>query len=308
MQVSGQSSSSSEPGNVTDEELEVEMKSRIRIPVVLLAILLCFGAACTLLGGGNVAVDLMKKVPVDSTSFSYWAVGDIDADQELWEIFAIFNNSTEADQVMDTGLALSIVRHSAKASGFEGLTTNAAKVLTGEFDVNDTERRLEREQYTKSTYQEIGIWTPPEGLGFSPIAVQEGTFLIGDEESLKLCIDVKVKDDVSSLYDNPNVKLVVDKLPDGIIVNVWIATADSEEKYEDLVAYGRSYRKVEEGMLELTAVYMFQAGFSAGNAQDAIKDYLGTKKFNDIKVERDDSFIRATARIYVSDSVAFLVY
>jgi hypothetical protein len=296
-------------GDRFGEELEAGMRRKIAVLVAFALVLQGIASSCALLGGSsNVAVDLMKRVPGDSASFSYWAVDKIDSDEELWEVYAVFRESLEADQVKDTGLALSIVEHASKASWFNGLVNGSAKLLKGKFGTGDMERRLEREGYTKGTSQEIRIWTPPGELGYQPVALQDEALMIGDSESLTACIDTRLKDEESSLYENPNVRLVVDRLPTGVLLYVDKASSASEERYDDLVVYGRSYRKGGSGKLELTAIYLFQDSYTAGQALNAIKDHLATKKFQDIKGERQENFIRATGEIYVTDFVESLVF
>ena len=110
------------------------------------------------------------------------------------------------------------------------------------------------------------------------------------------------------MYENPNVRLVVDRLPTGVLLYVERASSASEERYDDLVAYGRSYKKGGSGKLELTAIYLFQDSYTAGQALNAIKDHLATNKFQNIKSERQENFIRATGEIYVTDFVESLVF
>jgi len=285
------------------------MKSKVTMLMILSLVLLCAGTMCGCGGGGiGACKDSMKMVPVDSTKFSYWNIGIMETDEDLWDVYYIFKESTEAGQIMDIGLARSSVSNAGKASGFSGLVNSTVRILNGDFDTRDVERGLDKKNYTKTTYQEIGIWSPPGGQGFKPVAVEKGTLLLGDKESLEASIDVTTENDKGSFYDNHNIKLVTDKLPDGVLIYVGTAASAGEESYEDLVAYGKSYRQVDELQLELTAIYMFQDAHSAGSAKDAVKDYLGTKDFTDIKVEREDSFIRVKAKIYISDFVATLVF
>jgi len=91
-------------------------------------------------------------------------------------------------------------------------------------------------------------------------------------------------------------------------VIVTINQADSEENYADLVSYGKSYDKKDEGRLKLTAIYVFQDSYAAGEARDAIRGYLEAKKFADIKVEREGSLIRAKALIDITDFAQALAF
>lgn len=280
-----------------------------RFPLVsmILALLLLTlpiaSAGCTSFGGSEPLVDVMKKVPLDSTSFDYWCIEKLAEDEDLWGIYLKFRDeSLEASQLRDMEVRLSSVKHAAKVSGFDGLVG----VFVGDFATEIIGRRLEDEGYQKTTYQETGIWTPQDGQGYESVALRQGTILTGDVEDLKACIDTIVDEQEYSLYEDPDVRLVTDKLPEGVIVT--INKAGSDESYADLISYGKSYGKKDEGRLKLTAIYIFQDSYAAGKARDEIEGYLEAKKFTDIKVEREGSFIRAKALIDITDFAQALAF
>jgi len=286
------------------------MISKIAALVILSMIMAGMSAFCGCGGGGmGDCEENMKMVPVDSIAYSYWNIGIMESDEELWDMYYIFKESAQAEQITDMGLPRSAIDDASKALlGFGSLVNATVRVMKGDFKAQDVERYLEKEGYQKSTYQEIGIWTPPAGKGYEPMAVKDNTLLMGQEAALQAAIDVMIKSEKKSLYDNQNIKLVVDRLPAGILVYLGTAASAGEESYEDLVAYGKSLRMADEDRLHLTAVYMFQDAFTAGNAEGSIKDYLGTQNFTDIKAERQDNFIKVTAKVYISDFVSTLVF
>ncbi|MCX6000178.1 MAG: hypothetical protein NTU41_11500 [Chloroflexi bacterium] len=280
------------------------------VVLALVLVLLIVGAplGCASSAGTGDFLDLMKKVPVDSSSFAYWAVGQSDADQELWDIYEFFRDSPEAQEIRDIGLSLSTVSEFAKASGFGTLGNGSVAILSGDLARDDVERLLKAEGYSKGAYEEIGIWTPSDSQGFSPVAVFDNLLMLGDEASLKLCIDVVIEKDKESLYKANNVRLVGDKLPDGVLTYIRTADPASDESYVDLVAYGRSYRKADSGVLDMTAIYQFQDSYAAGQAIDSVNGYLANGALNDLQLERGGSFVRATAKTYISDFVASYVF
>lgn len=280
------------------------MKSKVIIAVVLLLALLNASAGCAWFRGSKPLVDVMKKVPLGSTSFDYWAIEKLAEDEDLWDIYVKFRDeSLEASQLKDImEVRLSSVKHGAKVSGFD----ESVGVFVGDFAIKIIGKRLEDEGYQKMTYQKTEIWTPQDDQGYESVALREGTILIGDVENLKMCIDTIVEEQEYYLYEDPDIRLVTDKLPEGVIVN--IKKADPEENYADLITYGKSYGKKDEGRLKLTAIYIFQDSYAAGEARDEIEGYLEAKKFADIKVEREGSFIRATALIYITDFAQTLAF
>ncbi len=112
-----------------------------------------------------------------------------------------------------------------------------------------------------------------------------GTILMGDVSDLKACIDAR-KSKEGSLRDDPKVKDLMGRLPNGLVVEVDTATPVSSESYADLVAYGKSYTKVKKDTLKLTAVYLFVDEPAASAAQQAVVDHLSAT-FEGVKVKRD---------------------
>jgi len=227
------------------------MKSKVIIAVVLLLALLNASAGCAWFGSKPL-IDVMEKVPLDSTSFEYWAIEKLADDEDLWDVYVKFRESLEASQLRDVEVRLSSVKQAGKASGFDG----PVRVFSGGFAIKIIETRLEDKDYQETAYQETGVWTPQDGQGYESLALQEGIILIGDVEDLKACIDTIVQEQEYSLYEDPDIKLVIDELPEGVMVN--INKADSEEDYADLITYGKSYGKEDENRVKLTAIYMFQ--------------------------------------------------
>jgi len=285
------------------------MKSKIAIVVILSLALLCTSSICGCGGGGlGDCKDNMKMMPTDSTAYSYWDIGIMDSEADLKDLYYIFKESSEANQIMGIGIARSSVNNASLASGFGTLGNSTARILTVSFEVENMEEALERNGYTKDPYQEVMIWIPPAGQGYKAIATWKDTLLFGNKGDLQACIDVIVEKERISFYDDHNVKLVTDKLPNGVLVYVGTAASAGEEEYADLVSWGKSYRQADELQLELTAIYMFQDNYSAREATDAINKYLGSKPFRDTKIEQQENFVQARAKIYISDFVKSLVF
>jgi len=244
-------------------------------------------------------VDLMQKVPIDASSFSYWAIDRMAEDEALWDIYRKFMDSPEAKQITDLGLARSSVLHSATAH-YGSLTNTSIRIVKGNLSAGDVERRLGEHDYSKELFSKVGVWTPADHETMRLLTVQDGMIFMASGSYLHSCILVMNENDALSYYDDQNVKAVADRLPHGVLVRITKAGLDPQENYRDLVAYGKSYRKVDDEKLELTAIYMFQDNPSAGLAGDLVTDYLEAKDFSDIKLKHDGSFIRVNALIDIS--------
>jgi hypothetical protein len=244
---------------------------------------------------------LMGIAPDETSYFAYWAIADLNEDEDLWEIYDRFKNSSDAQQLRELVQVLAIVKDSARILGSDNAAMLQApvKVLRAKFDTDYVEGQLQTLGYSRSAHGNTGIWIAGEGQPYRPVALLSGTILIGNVSELKACIDAEKKK-AESLYDDPYIRVLADRLPNGIVVDIHRATAFSAESYTDLVAYGKSYSKVKRDLLKVTAVYVFGDGPAAGTALQPIKERLAAG-FLDVKVDRDDNLVIATARISISD-------
>jgi len=243
---------------------------------------------------------LMDIAPEQTGHFAYWAIADLNDDDDLWAIYDRFKDSSDAQQLRELVQVLAIVKDSARIIGSDNAAMLEAPVtaLRADFDTKYVEGQLQTLGYSRSVYRDVGIWIAGEGQPYRPVALLSSTILIGNVSELKACIDA-VKEKAESLYDDPYIRVLADRLPNGIVMDVHRATAFAAESYTDLVAYGKSYSKVRKDLLKVTAVYVFGDGPAAGTALQPIKEHLAAG-FQDVKIERDDNLVIATARISIS--------
>ena len=273
----------------------------IAVAVILVTSMLAvtgIGAACS--KKTNALAVLMDIAPEQTSHFAYWAIADLNEDEDLWDIYDRFKDSSDAQQLGELVQVLAIVEDSARILGSDNAATLQAPVtvLRADFDANYVEGQLETLGYSRSKYRDVGIWVAGDGQPYRPVALLSGTILIGNATELKACIDA-VKNKAESLYDNPHIQVLAKRLPKGIVVEAYRATASSAESYPDLVAYGKSYNKAKKDLLKVTAVYVFRDGPAAGTALQPIKEHLSVI-FQDVKIDRDENLVIATAKISIS--------
>ena len=244
---------------------------------------------------------LMDVAPEQTSHFAYWAIADLNEDEDLWPIYDGFKNSSDAHQLEELVEVLAIVKDSARILGSDNaaMLESPVTVLRGKFDTKYVEGRLETLEYSRSAYKNVDIWIAGNGQPYRPVAVLSGNMLIGNVSELKLCIDT-AKNKADSFYDNPYIRVLADELPKGIVVDVHRTSAFSTESYAELVAYGKSYSKVKSDLLKVTAVYLFGDGQAAGTALEPIKENLSVG-FQNVKVDRDDNLVVATGKISIAD-------
>jgi hypothetical protein len=106
----------------------------------------------------------------------------------------------------------------------------------------------------------------------SVVAFLENMLVLGDTYNVKVAIEVSQGKE-TSMYDDEDVKSVVDKLPSGILVLI----EREEAMYNvDALVGGVSLRKSAGGKvtLEIKGWYEFRDETSAEAALDDLKDYL----------------------------------
>ena len=246
-------------------------------------------------------VVFLDIAPEQTGHFDYWAIADLNEDEDLWEIYDRFKDSSDAQQLRQLVQVLAIVQDSARILGSDNaaMLQPPVKVLRAKFDTDYVEGQLQTQGYSRSLHRNVGIWIAGDGQPYTPVALLSGTILIGNVSELKACIDVQKKK-AESLYDDPYILVLAKRLPKGVVVEVDRATPSSAESYTDLVAYGKSFTKVKKDLLKVTAVYIFGDGPAAGAALQPIKEHLALG-FRDVKVARDGNLVVATARISISD-------
>jgi hypothetical protein len=284
--------------------------NRFKASLSLIAMaLVLFASTLALVGAGSACskdvktfVDLMSTVPDSTGHFAYWAIDDLNEDEDLWGVYATFKESADAQQLKEFVPVLATVKQSAKVVSYENATLKSpVTVFRGAFDINNTKARLETIGYSQTRYEDVGIWTLQDNQTiFKSVALRSTAILMGDDSDLRACIDVIVKSNTQSLNGDRNIRLVADKLPNGVIVEIDRADSSHGQQYTDLVAYGESYSKAKKGMLKLTAVYMFADSPSAGAAQQQVRDSLAAS-YKEIKVSRDGNFVIATSQISIAE-------
>ena len=84
--------------------------------------LVLFASTLALVGAGSACaketktfVDLMSTVPDSTGHFAYWAIDDLNEDEDLWGVYARFKESADAQQLEEFVPVLATVKQSAKA-------------------------------------------------------------------------------------------------------------------------------------------------------------------------------------------------
>lgn len=253
--------------------------------------------------------DLMDAVPIGATHFTYWNTDDLNTDEDLWAVYGRFKESADARQLEEFVPVLATVKQSAKIASHDNTSLgNPVTLFRGDFDAKYIGGQLEALNYSRWTHKEVSVWTPQDNHTYTKsVALHDRTLYVGDAADVTTYIDVSVQGNMLSLWEDPNARLVADKLPDGAIVEIHRADSSHGEQYPDLVAYGKSYVKANNVTFKVTAVYMFGDSPAAGAAVQQIEDYLASR-FKDVKIKRDGNLVIATSQVSITDFVQTLEF
>lgn len=270
---------------------------RILAAVLLVALLAGVAAAPGCARDTRAFPQFMDTIPGTVADFTYWDIKTLNADKDLWDIFGAFDDSASARQVKDLLLVLSKVEAGARAVSYDNATLlGPVAIFRGELDMPYLRRQMGDRGYTRSANKEAEVWLPHENYTYTAaLGIRGGTVYLGDSADVIACINTARRSEILSLWDDPNLKVVADKLPAGFIVNIHQAAAGGES-YPGLVAYGKSFSKAGRQALAVKAVYLFGHDPAARAAQPAILE--GSRSlFDDVSVKTEGNLVVVSARV-----------
>ncbi len=97
------------------------------------------GAACS--NKTKPIAVFMGIAPEQTGHFAYWAIADLNEDEDLWDIYDRFKDSSDAQQLGELVQVLAIVKDSARIFGSDNAATLQAPVtaLRADFDTKYVE-------------------------------------------------------------------------------------------------------------------------------------------------------------------------
>ncbi len=244
---------------------------------------------------------MMQTLPISVADFTYWDIKALNSDQHLWDIFDSFEASASARQIEDLLVVLAKVQGAARAVSYDNATlAGPAAIFRGDFDMPYIRRQMEQKGYIRSANKEAETWLPGENVTYmSAVGIRGGLLYLGNGNDVVACISVAAEDSLLSMWDDPNLRVVADKLPDGFMVNIHHANPAHGEIYTGLVAYGKSYSKANRDTLKVRAMYLFGHDPAARAAQPAIEDHSRVL-FDDVTVKTEGNLVMVTAMVPIT--------
>jgi len=278
------------------------MKSKVIIAMVVLTLLSAgVGSSCGGGGGGGL-VDLVEMVPKESTAFVFWDVETLGTDfYTVWQEW----KGEEADWLSDLGgIRAGEVEFFARAAT---PALGNVTIVTGDFILKDIEENLKDTGYDGDSYLGVPRLTKTEGGKEIAVALYNRSVVVGGKELVEKCIEVyKGKEGSYSLYKDPSIKGIVDRLPVGVMAGI----EKNVVLYDDLAALGMSVEKKDENTLRVNAVYKFDVPGAAKDEDTLanIKNDLTTIDLTVMKgecfepeAEAKGEFVEGTTSMYVDD-------
>lgn len=247
------------------------MKIRMLTVLVVLAVLVPSTAACK--SKDSFLVQVMQLAPEDAKEVGCMDIKAMVEDPDLSFAYdeVIKSLSYEIVGVDDTDIS---------AYGIVEIDWESTIVLFGDFNLEDVRAALEEEYFVEDEYLGVEIWTDDYE---DSVAFIDSMIVSGNKDSVEACIRIHENEE-SSLYDNEDMRAVVDKLPAAIAYRVFGPDAMySIEVLSGSICWGNSTSG--DGVLNISGWLKFDSEASAEDAMtEDLEDDLGWE-FNASNVE-----------------------
>lgn len=261
--------------------------------ILLLASLLLLGCA-SIQGGG--AVDMMKKVPMDSDSFVFVDIDAFRTDIALEEAY------TALEEIFEEFVNFPLFNFNDVDRLAPAWDIFDTMLVEGDFNLNEIRKELEELRYDDDEYRGIEVWGQEDML----VALLSNKLaIIGTEDTVTDYIKV-IKEGDASLYDDVDFRDIVGRLPRGIIVaceeHVFPITSS---RYDGLEVAGISMMRKDKNNMAITGVFKFESGDAARAAMDEIEYDLESDELEDwknIDITQDAEFVELTVEQDIEDA------
>jgi hypothetical protein len=187
------------------------MKARIPTMLILLAAMGFSFAGC----GSEKDIylaEIIEVLPQEVYGRNLFGVQYVNAkslsrDPDLVNLFKYFKERVRAQTEYILGIDLSDAWAYAEASGYDGWLT----LVKGGFNPKKVRDSLKNHGYNESEYGGSEVWIKQYWV----VTFPDNILVFGSEDHVKASISV-INSEEPSMYDDENVKAVIDKIPTGI--------------------------------------------------------------------------------------------
>lgn len=232
------------------------------IAILIVLVVLVFSVFGCIQSKGSNITKVMQVAPEDAEMIGYANIRAMLKDPDFENIY---------DDIVDElsyeieGIEVSDI------SGYAGIETDEGYliVLIGNFDLGDIGDVLKEEDYTEGEYRGLEVWSDDFD---NAVAFVEKMIILGDKDAVQQCIRIH-KNEEPSMYDNKDMKSVVDKLPVSIIYMVF----GQDYMYDiEILAGAVSLRNLTSGdeVLNFAGLFKFKSEADAEASLEGVEDFI----------------------------------
>ncbi len=233
------------------------MKNAFRFSVLVIALVTIVSVVGCSSGAKEVApakdrvLSMIQLLPTNVSSFSFLDIYALRTDKNLASEWSYINENIFGNDSVSNSI-----------NGLCVVSPSNIWMFEGDFTLDQLLGSTSNGSYN------YGGFNVQYGAYNSSIVLINSTAINGDDEDVRSCIDV-VNGNVSSLYGNADIKSILNRLPIGYELDVWIMDNESaSENISGLLLAGASWAKSGDNDIE-TTVYQF-------NTSDAAQQYVAT--------------------------------
>jgi hypothetical protein len=201
------------------------------------------------------------------------------------------------DEMLDTssaameGVCVSDISGMAIASAPPGFFCN---IQVGKFDPEDIRDNLKEKDYIESEYLGSEIWMDSEE--HNAFTFIDNMVIFGSKPTVQTALSINKKKE-PSIYDNEDIKSVLDKVPDGI--NYLISTFSPGRDIK-ILACGISVRNLtsSDEVVDITGWFKFGNNSDARAAleyiENVVEDLFWGEDINNVDCQVEGNFIKIT--------------
>jgi len=238
--------------------------------------------------------DMMMKTPENAAYLSFVDAKELRSDNDIEHLYEAWRDNL-GRALDDCGIVADDVNLTAMGMSSEGV---GYYLIDGSFNPREVGDKLGSLGFDEDEYRGVELW---ERNGES-VALMEGLVILGTGQGVRDCIEV-TNGEKDSLWDNQDVKDIVDRLPDGFSVKY--ICHPQHMAYEGMKAQATCLEKKDEDTLKMTGVFMFEDEDTARDAVTEIKEDTGAEEIERSDVKQDGKFVILTIEVGIDEMFMF---
>jgi len=255
---------------------------------VVAALFVSAAAGCGGGVGGRIT-DMVKDVPTDTSSFTYWDLETMLAHGELQPLYEAW--TAGSGKCLDPfGIPAGDVKRFLEFTMYG----NSTVVARGDIGLDSLRATLEGKSFENKDFRRVEVWQSPDGESW--LAFLGETLIGGERQVVRGCIEAG--QDEGSLYQDRDARDIMDRLPRGAVVRF---ARYQEPPYKGLVCGGLSLQREDSEVLKATLWYKFVGSGDAASGLQRLADDLDEQWLDRVDASQHGQFVRVTGVANIED-------